>query len=89
MKSDNVSRPAHLGFDAGIRSISGMTQDLILGLVSLGIGASLLVIGLPNRHGESPRFLQFNSAPMLYPAIVLIFLGAGVIELLTWALTNK
>jgi hypothetical protein len=55
-----------------------MTQDLLIGLVAVALGAGLLVVGLPNRQGESPRFLQSYAAPMLYPAAILIdFLPLG------------
>jgi hypothetical protein len=62
-----------------------MTQDLLIGIAALATGAGLFVIALPNRHGESPRFLQFYAAPMIYPAAVLIFLALGVAELIAWA----
>jgi hypothetical protein len=62
-----------------------MTQDLLVGLVALAIAIGLLVVALPNRHGESPRFLQFHAAPMLYPAAVLIFFAIAVAELVAWA----
>ena len=64
-----------------------MTQDLLIGLLAVAIGAGLLAAGLPNRRGESPRFLQFYAAPMLYPAAVLIFLVIGIVELVAWAAT--
>jgi hypothetical protein len=64
-----------------------VTQDLLIGIAALAIATGLLVIGLPNRRGESPRFLQFHAAPMLYPAVILIFLAIGIAELITWAAT--
>jgi hypothetical protein len=51
-----------------------MTPDLLIGLVAVAIGAGLLVVGLPNRLGESPRFLQPYAVSMLYSTAVLIFL---------------
>jgi hypothetical protein len=66
-----------------------MTQDLLIGLVALVIAAGLFAIALPNRYGESPRFLQFYAAPMIYPATVLVFLGLGVAELIAWAVAIK
>jgi hypothetical protein len=47
------------------------------------------VIALPNTSGESPRFLQFYAAPMIYPAAALVFLVLGVAELISWAATMK
>lgn len=46
-----------------------MTQDLLTGLVALTIAVGLFTIGLPNKHGESQRLLQFYAAPMVYPAV--------------------
>jgi hypothetical protein len=66
-----------------------MTQDLLIGIVALIAAASLFMVGLPTRHGESPRFLQFYAAPMVYPAVVLIFLALGIAELIVWAVTMK
>jgi hypothetical protein len=64
---------------------STVTQHLLIGLVSLAAAFVLLFMGLPNRQGESPRFLQFRAAPMLYPAAVLVFLAIGLAELISWA----
>jgi hypothetical protein len=66
-----------------------VTQDLVIGILALAIAAGLFVIALPNSYGESPRFLQFYAAPMVYPAAVLVFLGLGVVELISWAATMK
>jgi len=59
-----------------------MIQPFLIGLVSLAIGFVLLFLGLP-RGGVSPRFLQFEAAVILYPPIVMVFVAAGVAELLT------
>ena len=64
-----------------------MTQHLLIGLVSLAAAFVLLFVGLPNRRGESPRFLRFQAAPMLYPAAVLVFLAIGLAELISWAVS--
>jgi H+/Cl- antiporter ClcA len=66
-----------------------MTQDLLIGIVALGIAAGLFAIALPNKYGESPQFLQFYAAPAVYPAVVLVFLALGVTELIVWAATMK
>jgi hypothetical protein len=66
-----------------------VTQDLVIGIVALATAAGLFVIALPNTSGESPRFLQFYAAPMIYPAAVLVFLVLGVAELISWAATMK
>jgi hypothetical protein len=59
-----------------------VTQDLLIGLASLAVAIGLNFVPLPNRRGESPRFLQFQAAPMVYPAVVLVFLAIGVAELI-------
>jgi hypothetical protein len=69
--------------------LTKMTHDLLIGIVSLIAAASLFIVGLPTKHGESPRFLQFYAAPMVYPAIVLIFLALGIAELIVWTVTMK
>jgi hypothetical protein len=66
-----------------------MTQDLLIGIVALATGVGLFAIALPNKYGESPRFLQFYAAPMIYPATVLVFLALGVTELIAWAAAIK
>jgi hypothetical protein len=66
-----------------------MTQDLLIGIVALATGVGLFAIALPNKYGESPRFLQFYAAPMIYPATVLVFLALGVTELIAWAVAIK
>jgi len=68
-------------------SKGNVIQDLLIGIVALAIAAGLFVIALPNKYGESPRFLQFYAAPMVYPAAVLVFLGLGVAALISWAST--
>jgi hypothetical protein len=64
-----------------------VTQHLLIGLVSLAAAFVLFFVGLPNRQGESPRFLQFRTAPMLYPAAVPVFLAIGLAELISWAVS--
>ncbi|HET7850836.1 MAG TPA: hypothetical protein VFL51_17435 [Pseudolabrys sp.] len=58
-----------------------MFDPLLLGLICLGIGLGLIAAGWP-RGGTHPRFLQFRAAVVLYPPLVLIFLAAGVAQLI-------
>ena len=60
-----------------------MNQELFFGAILLAVAAALIFIGLPNRNGVSPRFLRFDAAMILYPPVVMIFLAAGVAEIVT------
>jgi hypothetical protein len=62
---------------------------LLIGIVALAVAAGLLLVARPNRHGESPQFLQFYAAPMVYPSVVLAFLVLGITELIVWAVPMK
>ena len=64
-----------------------MTQELLMGLLSLAVALGLLFVGLPNRRGENSRLLQFGAAPMIYPAVVLVFLAFGFAALISWAVS--
>jgi|GraSoiStandDraft_4_1057263.scaffolds.fasta_scaffold511448_1 hypothetical protein len=66
-----------------------MTQGLLAGLASLAIALGLLIIGLPNKNGESPRFLRSYAAPMFYPPIILIFFALGIAEVIVWAMAPR
>ena len=49
-----------------------MWDGLLIGLIPvIATGFGLLMLGLPNRLGESPRFLQGSLSPMLYPPVIL------------------
>jgi len=48
----------------------------------MGLGLGLLLLGLPEK-GANPRFLQFYSAPIVFPPIVMILLVVGVAEMIT------
>ena len=64
-----------------------MSEDLLIGAVSLAIAAVLIFLAWPSKSGESPRFLRFQAAPALYPPLVMIFLVAGAAELMKALLT--
>ncbi len=59
-----------------------MSQELLIGAISLAVSAVLIFIGLP-KNGVSARFLRFEAAMMLYPPVVMIFLVLGAAELIT------
>ena len=66
-----------------------MWGHLLIGLFAIATGFGLLMVGLPNRRGESPRFLQGYSLPFLYVPVVLVFLVVGIAELIAWAATTE
>jgi len=64
-----------------------MSQELLVGTVSLVIAAVLIFIGLPDKNGVSPRFLRFEAAVIVYPSLIMIFLVGGAAELISALLT--
>jgi hypothetical protein len=64
-----------------------MSQELLIGAVSLVIAAGLIFIGLPDKNGVSPRFLRFEAAVVLYPPLIMVFLVGGAAELISVLLT--
>jgi hypothetical protein len=58
-------------------------MDLTIGVVLLAVTAVLLFVGLPNRNGDSPRFLQFEAAVVVYPPLVMAAFVLGVAEVIT------
>ena len=59
-----------------------MNNDILIGVVMLIIAGALIFIGLPNKAGVSPRFLQFDASLVLYPPLVLLFIAGGFAELI-------
>jgi hypothetical protein len=56
-------------------------MEYAIGLALLALAAALIYLGLPDKQGNSPRFLQFGAALVVYPPIVLVVLALGVAEL--------
>ena len=54
-----------------------MFGDIAIGLVLFVVGVLLVFIGIP-KHGQHPRFLQFEASLVLYPGVIMIFLVFGV-----------
>ena len=52
-------------------------SDILIAAVLFAVAAVLLFIGMPAKNGESPSFLRFRAAVVLYPPVVLVFLAAG------------
>jgi hypothetical protein len=66
-----------------------MWDHLLIGLFAIATGFGLLMLGLPNSRGESPRFLQGSSLTILYAPVVLVFVVVGIAELIAWAATTE
>jgi hypothetical protein len=57
------------------------SMDFGIGLATIGLAAVLIYFSLPDKEGNSPRFLRFDAAMVLYPPIVLVVGAFGVAEL--------
>jgi hypothetical protein len=60
-----------------------MNEPYLIGTALFAAAAVLFFLGLPNRAGESPRFLRFETAPMLYPPLIMALLAFSVIAFLS------
>lgn len=60
-----------------------MDHQFLMAAVLLGAAAALIFVGLPNQAGESPRFLQFEAATMLYSSLILLPLVFGTAALIS------
>jgi len=58
-----------------------MNSAELIGGVMVAVGAVLIFIALPDRNPESPRFLRFAAATVLYPPLVLVVMAGGAAEL--------
>ena len=54
-----------------------VTQS-VFSVALLLIGFTLYWIGMPNKQGVNPRFLQFEAAQVIYPVIALAFVAMGL-----------
>jgi len=59
-----------------------MPSPILIGLGLLAIAALLAVIGIPDKHGVSPRFLVRSGMVLIYPAVILLFATTGAAELI-------
>ena len=60
-----------------------MDSDILVGGASVAVAAVLLWIGMPDKSGISPRFLRFEIAPLIYPALILAIFAIGVANLVS------
>ncbi|MET4291899.1 hypothetical protein ACVW1A_008256 [Bradyrhizobium sp. LB1.3] len=63
-------------------------MNIWTGVAMLAIAAVLIFIGRPNKAGEHPKFLRFEAALVLYPPIILSFIGLGAAALISSLLTR-
>ncbi len=52
-------------------------------LALLAAATILWVIGRPDKEGNPARFLRFNTAPVLFPPLVLALLAVGCASLIS------
>jgi hypothetical protein len=58
-----------------------LASELGIGIGALAVGVAMIWFGMPNKAGESVRFLRPSFMLMIYPAAILLFLVIGVAEL--------
>lgn len=63
-------------------------MNTLIGAAMIAAAGVLILIGLPNRAGEHPKFLRFDAALVLYPPVILSFLGLGAAALISGLLTG-
>ena len=66
-----------------------ISSDLGIGAILLAIAFALIWLGLPNKNGESPRFLRFEQSIVLYPPLVLVFFATGLAAIISGLLANS
>ena len=59
-----------------------MEINVLLSAICFAMASVLLFVAMPDKHGVSPRFLRFETAPVLYPPVVLVFLAIGAANLI-------
>ncbi|MDP1584206.1 MAG: hypothetical protein Q8M18_12350 [Bradyrhizobium sp.] len=57
-------------------------MNLSFGVVMLLLAAMLIYFGRPDKQGNSPRFLRFGPALVLYPPVVLLVIAFGLAEMI-------
>jgi hypothetical protein len=55
-------------------------MHLAVGGVLLLLAVALIYLGRQDSDGNSPRFLQFGAALVLYPPVVLVVIAFGAAE---------
>ena len=60
-----------------------MIEQYLISTTLFAAAAVLFYLGLPNRAGESPKFLRFELAPMLFPPLIMALLAFSIIAFLS------
>lgn len=58
-------------------------SQLAIGVALVLAAIVLIFIGMPNRAGQHPRFLQFEASLVLYPPVILVLLAVGTAEIIS------
>lgn len=60
-----------------------MSNPYSIGVALFVAAAVLMYLGLPNSAGESPKFLRFEAAPLLYPPLIIALIVGSVAAILS------
>ena len=58
-------------------------NHLVVGVILVLLAVGLLYIGMPNKAGQHPRFLQFEASLVLYPPVILVFVAFGMAAIIS------
>jgi len=58
------------------------TLHISVGVASILIAAGMIIIGRPDKHGVSPKFMLHPAAFALYPVTVLTLVAFGAVALI-------
>jgi hypothetical protein len=64
-------------------SVREKDMDFTVGLAILLCAAALIYLGRPDGEGNSPRFLRFGAALVLYPPVILVVIAFGAAEVIS------
>uniref|UniRef100_Q07S53 Uncharacterized protein n=1 Tax=Rhodopseudomonas palustris (strain BisA53) TaxID=316055 RepID=Q07S53_RHOP5 len=60
---------------------AGQMTGTLIGIALLAIAAMMIVVGRPDKQGNTARFLGSGWLVLIYPALVLACFALGVAEL--------
>jgi hypothetical protein len=53
------------------------TWHVMIGVLAWAAAAGMILLGRPNKYGESPKFMRHPAAFALYPVTALTFIAFG------------